>query len=121
MRTRPTSRKSCLPELLQKVAAQGFMGALVPEEPYGGAGLDTISYTLLLRRWPPNAMSTALAVHVHNSLALRAILRTGSDVADASELVPEMVAGERLGAFALTEAGRRQRSRPAAHHRRARR
>ena len=48
-------------------------------------------------------MSTALTLHVHNSLALRTILKHAtSEVQD--QLVPEMVAGDRLGAFALTEA-----------------
>ncbi len=92
------------PKLLRRVAGQGFLGALAPEEPYGGAGLDAVSYTLLLQALAGECASTALTVHVHNSLALRAILRHGSPALQEA-LVPEMVAGERLGAFALTEAG----------------
>jgi acyl-CoA dehydrogenase len=89
-------------KLLQRAAAQGFMGALAPEEPYGGAGLDAVTYTLLLEALAAECMSTALTVHVHNSLALRAILKYGQDgLLDL--LAPEMVGGERLGAFALTE------------------
>ncbi len=30
-------------ELVQKIAAQGYLGAIVPQE-YGGAGLDYLSY-----------------------------------------------------------------------------
>jgi alkylation response protein AidB-like acyl-CoA dehydrogenase len=89
--------------LLQKMAAQGFFGALAPEEPYGGAGLDATSFTLLLEPLAWECMSTALAIHVHNSLALRTILRHASPEL-REEIVPEMVAGERIGAFALTEA-----------------
>ena len=47
--------------------------------------------------------STALILHVHNVLALRTIVAHGT--ASAKEaLIPEMAAGERIGAFALTEA-----------------
>lgn len=92
------------PKLLKRAAAQGFLGAVAPEEPYGGAGLDTISYTLLLQALAGECASTALTIHVHNSLALRTILRQGSPALKEA-LVPEMVTGERLGAFALTEAG----------------
>ncbi len=90
--------------LLKRAASQGFMGALAPEEPYGGAGLDMITYTLLIEAMAAECASTALVLHVHNALALRTILTYGSDAAK-DELLPEMVAGERIGAFALTEAG----------------
>ena len=88
--------------LLQKAAAQGFWGAIAPEE-HGGAGLDTVSYTLLLEAMAAECSSLALTMHVHNGLALRTVLRHANAEARAA-LVPEMVAGERLGAFALTEA-----------------
>lgn len=90
--------------LLKRAASQGFMGALAPEEPYGGAGLDMITYTLLIEAMAAECASTALVLHVHNALALRTILAYGTDTAKEA-LLPEMVAGERIGAFALTEAG----------------
>ena len=92
------------PRLLKRAASQGFMGAVVPEEPYGGAGLDVVTFTLLLEALAAECASTALTIHVHNSLALRSIYRHGTDAAKDA-LVPEMVVGERIGAFALTEAG----------------
>jgi alkylation response protein AidB-like acyl-CoA dehydrogenase len=98
-------KQEALPaRLLQRAAAQGFMGAVAPEEPYGGAGLDTVSYMLLLQALANECASTALTVHVHNSLALRTIIKHGSDSLRQA-IVPDMVSGERLGAFALTEAG----------------
>ncbi len=100
-----TDKKEELPgKLLKRAAAQGFLGALAPEEPYGGAGLDLLTYTLLIEALAAECASTALVVHVHNALALRALLAHGGDAARASFL-PEMAAGERIGAFALTEAG----------------
>ena len=57
------------------------MGAVVPEEPYGGAGLDVVTFTLLLEALAAECASTALTIHVHNSLALRSIYRHGTDAA----------------------------------------
>lgn len=91
-------------KLLKRMAAQGFLGALLPEEPYGGAGLDFATFTLLLEALAAECASTALIVHVHNTLASRTILEHGS-VAVKESLLPEMAAGGRIGAFALTEAG----------------
>lgn len=92
------------PRLLKRAAGQGFMGVMVPEEPYGGAGFDFMTLTLLLEAVAAECASTALTLHVHNTLALGTILRRGA--AGLKEwLVPEMAAGERIGAFALTEAG----------------
>jgi alkylation response protein AidB-like acyl-CoA dehydrogenase len=91
-------------KLLKRAASQGFLGALVPEEPYGGANLDFITFTLLLEALAAECASLALVVHVHNTLVSRTILQHGSDAAKEA-LLPEMAAGERIGAFALTEAG----------------
>lgn len=97
-------KKEELPKrLLQRAAAQGFLGALAPEDPYGGAGLDFLTYTLLLEALAAECSSTALTLHVHNTLALRTILAHGDAVKES--IVPEMAAGERIGAFSLTESG----------------
>ena len=98
-------KEEALPlRLLKRAASQGFMGAVVPEEPYGGAGLDVVTFTLLLEALAAECASTALTIHVHNNLALRSIYRHSTEAAKDA-LVPEMVAGERIGAFALTEPG----------------
>jgi butyryl-CoA dehydrogenase len=91
-------------KLIKRAANQGFLGALAPEEPYGGAGLDFTSCTLLIEAMAAECASTALILHVHNILVLRTIIKHGSTaVKDA--LVPEMISGDRIGAFALTESG----------------
>lgn len=100
-----TDKKEALPaRLLKRAAAQGFLGALVPEEPYGGAGLDFVTFTLLLEALAAECASLALVVHVHNTLAARTLQKYGTDAARGA-LLPELAAGERIGAFALTEAG----------------
>lgn len=100
-----TDKKEELPaKLLKRAASQGFMAALAPEKPYGGAGLDLVTYTLLIEAIAAECASTALALHVHNALALGTLLAHGADAVKKA-LLSEMAAGERIGAFALTEAG----------------
>ncbi len=87
--------------LLKKAAAQGFLGALTPED-YGGAALDPISYTLLLEEIAKSDMSTAMVLHVHNSLASQAILLCGTE-AQKEEWLPALAEGSAIGAWALNE------------------
>lgn len=89
--------------LFQKAAEQGFLAALIPEEK-GGAGLDFVSYCMLLEELAAASMSFAIAVNVHNVLAVHPLLSFGSETQQARYL-DAMAFGERLGAFALTEAG----------------
>lgn len=87
--------------LLKKAAAQGFLGALTPED-YGGAALDPISYILLLEEIAKSDMSTAMVLHIHNSLVSQAILLFGSE-AQREEWLPALAEGAALGAWALNE------------------
>jgi alkylation response protein AidB-like acyl-CoA dehydrogenase len=87
--------------LLKKAAAQGFLGALTPED-YGGAALDPMSYILLLEELAKVDMSTAMVLHVHNSLVSRAILLCGSE-AQREEWLPALAEGAAIGAWALNE------------------
>ncbi len=87
--------------LLKKAATQGFLGALSPED-YGGAALDPMSYILLLEEIAKSDMSTAMVLHVHNSLASRAILLCGSE-AQKEEWLPALAEGSAIGAWALME------------------
>ena len=89
--------------LFQKAAEQGFLAALIPEEK-GGAGLDFVSYCLLLEELAAASMSFAIAVNVHNVLAVYPLLTFGTDGQKARYL-NALAFGECLGAFALTEAG----------------
>jgi hypothetical protein len=87
--------------LLKKAAMQGFLGALTPED-YGGAALDPMSYILLLEEIAKSDMSTAMVLHVHNSLVSRAILLCGSE-AQKEEWLPALAEGGAIGAWALME------------------
>lgn len=87
--------------LLKKAAAQGFLGALTPEE-FGGAALDPVSYILLLEEIAKSDMSTAMVLHIHNSLVSRAILLCGTG-AQQEEWLPALAEGGAIGAWALNE------------------
>jgi alkylation response protein AidB-like acyl-CoA dehydrogenase len=83
-------------------AAAGLCGLLVPRE-HGGAGLDTGGFTAVLEVLAGHCLASTFALVVHNNLAA-AIARHGS-AAHWSRYLAPMLAGERIGAFLLTEPG----------------
>lgn len=87
--------------LLKKAAMQGFLGALLPED-FGGAALDPVSYILLLEEIAKSDMSTAMVLHVHNSLVSQAIRCCGDD-AQREEWLPALAEGGVIGAWAFAE------------------
>jgi alkylation response protein AidB-like acyl-CoA dehydrogenase len=88
-------------EAIQRLGEMGCCGMLVPEE-WGGPGLDTVSYVLMLeevaRVFP--AMSTAIGVT--NSAVQAPLMMFGTD-AQKKKYLRRMATGETLGAFCLTE------------------
>ncbi|MBD0317372.1 MAG: acyl-CoA dehydrogenase family protein [Thermoleophilia bacterium] len=89
-------------EIVDKLAELGLMGVCVPEE-LGGAGADFLSYVLVLEEISRADAGVGVTVAVHTSAATLPILGFGTD-AQREELVPPLARGERLGAFALSEA-----------------
>ena len=87
-------------ELWAKAAAQGFMGATLPEA-YGGAGLDYLTYCLLVEEISRHCLSTAAALGIHLMLSAMTILDGGSE--DIKQKYLPRLAGGELGTFALTE------------------
>ena len=79
----------------------GFMGVEVPEE-YGGAGLDAISYVLVLTEISAADAAHGTIVSVNNSLYGFPILKFGSEEQKQRFLAP-VASGEVNGAYALTE------------------
>ena len=90
-------------ENFRKIAMQGLLAAPLPEE-YGGAALDTLSYSLWLEELGKACMTTAVAVHVHGGMVGMTILREGTE-AQKQTYLPQLAAGERIGAFAWSEPG----------------
>jgi len=79
----------------------GCCGMLIPEK-WGGAGLDTISYVLMLEEVARVDASMAVALSVTNSVVAWPLWRHGNDQ-QRRKYLPRLARGEMLGAFCLTE------------------
>src|SRR5271157_5424488 len=88
-------------EAIKKLGALGCCGMLTPEA-YGGAGLDMISYVLMLEEVARVHAALATALSVTNS-AVQLPLQAFATEAQKSRYLKPLAAGEILGAFALTE------------------
>lgn len=88
------------PELIRKLAERGLLGTIVPQE-MGGPGLDMITYGVLTEEIGRGCSSTRSLLTVHD-MVCQAIVRWGSK-AQKEQLLPALVRGEILGAFALSE------------------
>jgi butyryl-CoA dehydrogenase len=88
-------------EIVQKLGAQGYLGAIVPPE-YGGAGLDYVSYGLIVEEIGRGDSSVRTVISVQTSLVCSAILKWGTEEQKRSYL-PALCSGEWLGCFGLTE------------------
>jgi alkylation response protein AidB-like acyl-CoA dehydrogenase len=88
-------------EEIRKIGELGCCGMLVPEE-WGGAGLDHISYVLMLEEVArvDTAMSTSLGVT--NSAVQLPLLRFGGE-AQKKKYLSRLSSGKILGSFCLTE------------------
>ena len=90
-------------ELVNKIAAQGFLGAIVPRE-YGGAGLDYTTYAIICEEIGRGCSAMRTVVSVQTSLVCSTILKWGSEE-QKQRYLPLLCSGEWLGCFGLTEPG----------------
>ncbi len=84
-----------------KMAELGFLGAPVPEA-YGGAGMDYVSFMLLVEEISRGSSSVRTTVSVQTSLSETSLLWFGSEEQKQRWLVP-LSKGAKFGAWALTE------------------
>jgi alkylation response protein AidB-like acyl-CoA dehydrogenase len=89
--------------IVEKLAHVGFLGCALPEE-YGGMGLDTVSYCLVMEELGRADSSVRGIVSVNNGLAGKTIARWGTDE-QKGEWLPKLCSGEALGCYGLTEPG----------------
>ena len=93
-------RKIITREIVKKLQSFGYVGATIPEE-YGGFGLDTLSYCIMVeelgRAW--GALRTMMTI---SSLIASIIYEFGTEEIKKKFLGP-LVSLDHLGAFALTE------------------
>jgi alkylation response protein AidB-like acyl-CoA dehydrogenase len=89
--------------IVEKLAHVGFLGCALPEE-YGGMGLDTISYCVVMEELGRADSSVRGIVSVNNGLAGKTIAKWGTPEQKAAWL-PKLCSGEALGCYGLTEPG----------------
>jgi alkylation response protein AidB-like acyl-CoA dehydrogenase len=88
-------------ELVAKLAEQGYLGAIVPRE-YGGAGLDYLTYGLIVEEVGRGDSAMRTVISVQTSLVCSAILKWGTEE-QKQKYLPKLCSGEWLGCFGLTE------------------
>jgi butyryl-CoA dehydrogenase len=94
-------RKQMFPrDGVQKLAEAGFLGMTVPEE-LGGGGADALSFVLATEAIAKGCPSTA-SVFVAHSVVAAALAIAGTDE-QKGRLLPSLITGHKLGAFAVTE------------------
>jgi butyryl-CoA dehydrogenase len=87
--------------LFQKAAELGLTGVAIPEAE-GGAGMDHISYAIVIEEISRVCASTGVILSVQNSLYCDPIHRFGTDEQKKKFLLP-FARGEKIGCYALTE------------------
>ena len=88
-------------EAVQKMGELGFMGMMVQPE-FGGSGLDTISYVLVIEELSKVDASAGVIASVNNSLVCWG-LETYGDAAQKEKFLEPLASGKKLGAFCLSE------------------
>ncbi|MGE3180490.1 MAG: acyl-CoA dehydrogenase family protein [Phycisphaerae bacterium] len=89
--------------LVEKLGEMGLFGMYVPES-LGGAGLDVVSYVMMVEELSRACGATGILVSAHHSLCVDPILNFGSD-AQKQKYLPKLSTGEWIGCFSLTEPG----------------
>ncbi|PTA69195.1 acyl-CoA dehydrogenase family protein [Deinococcus arcticus] len=90
-------------EIVRELGEMGIMGAQTPEE-YGGAGLDTATFAMIIEEVAAVDGSLCLTVASHNSLCQGHILIGGTE-AQKAKFLPDLASATKLGAWGLTEPG----------------
>ncbi len=88
-------------ELIKECAELGYFGFTVPEE-YGGLGMSATTFMGVLEEICAAAAGFGIMLSVHNSLCCEIIKLYGSEE-QKKKYLPEMAAGEKIGAYCVTE------------------
>jgi len=97
-----TDRTSAFPGEAVRVAAErGFLGLIVPRE-YGGQGAGHLAFALFVEEVAYACAASSVVMDVHTSVGTEPIVLLGTED-QKRRYLPDLAAGRRLGAFALTE------------------
>lgn len=88
---------------VRKMARYGFFGIPFPKE-YGGQGADYLAYAMAVEELSKKCATTGVIVSAHTSLCCAPIFEHGTEE-QKKKYLPELLSGEKLGAFGLTEPG----------------
>ncbi len=89
------------PEIISQLKELGFLGSYIPEE-YGGAGMDFLSYVLIVEEVSKACASSGVLISAHSSLCSDPILKYGTEE-QKKNFLPILASGEKIGCFMLTE------------------
>jgi len=96
------AQKAEFPEqIIGGLAEIGAFGPYIPEE-YGGAGLDQISYGLIMQEIERGDSGVRSTASVQSSLVMYPIWKYGNE-AQRQKFLPKLASGEWMGCFGLTE------------------
>jgi glutaryl-CoA dehydrogenase len=88
-------------QIVNGLAEIGAFGPYIPEE-YGGAGLDQISYGLIMQEIERGDSGVRSTASVQSSLVMYPIWKYGTE-AQRQKYLPKLASGEWIGCFGLTE------------------
>ena len=87
--------------IIKGLAEIGAFGPYIPEE-YGGAGLDQISYGLIMQEIERGDSGVRSTASVQSSLVMYPIYKYGNEE-QRKKYLPKLASGEWMGCFGLTE------------------
>ena len=87
--------------LVAKMGEMGFLGSYLPEE-YGGAGMDMLSYAIVVEEVSKACGSSGVLISAHTSLCSGPIYTFGTEE-QKKKWLPALNSGDTIGCFLLTE------------------
>jgi alkylation response protein AidB-like acyl-CoA dehydrogenase len=88
-------------EQVKQLGELGFLG-MMTDPKYGGSGMDSISYVLVMEELSKIDASTSVVVSVNNSLVCAGLEKYATEEQKLKYLVP-LASGDKIGAFCLSE------------------
>lgn len=88
-------------EIFHKLGELGLLAVVFPEA-YGGSGMSTVDYTIVIEELARVDAGVALSTAAHNSLSSGHIFLAGSEE-QKRKYLPKLATGEFVGAWGLTE------------------
>jgi butyryl-CoA dehydrogenase len=88
-------------EVAREMAGLQYFGLVIPQM-HGGAGLDMVSYAIVVEEISRASAAMGLCISVHNSVSAYPLYEFGNEDQKSRFLVP-LATGEKIGTFCLTE------------------